>query len=584
MTRKPLPEAPDPRRGSAQVNSARPRRRMILEALEPRTLYSAGGPDTVLSPLLSGAPDAQSNLLGVTAPQRVEVATVRATGEVGPFVRINITWIEALRAEAAARGDADAGRWSHSIFDRDSGTHDSDRGGVLARPSAEDSDSAAVTNRAAARAEARAAWRQIRAALPSLEADGGADSAEHEIAPPIATASEEPSAAPVAGADGIGNGPTTWSNPVVGIIDRGTFIPLAPYREPVVPWTVNPGVLGTAPAGTVSESVVNVTAESIGGDASLTLRGAPAATSASVEAAAFAPAVASGGDAVAAVGDARVLDATAGTQAGGKAVRSAVAEVVRGEEEDDDDGRRAVRGHTRDAARDHESVITGGNAGGIVGGDASATNGTASGAARGLLTLGGISAVASLLSVGDRGAADDASATADSIVTAPVNGLAAMAAAADAGLKGLGARAGVLTDLAGAAVAGRAAPGTRRVFELARAVASAVGVPPAAPAFDDGSAATEARTFDVVRMSMQGTLLGLAPVWNWAGPESQADAEQVADRVWRVAAAGSLIATMIGCWYCATAPKRQRNSRGRRLADRARFAATRRIQFDAQPV
>src|SRR6476659_8840606 len=73
--------------------SAFPRRRRgrtLVEPLEARLLYSADVTTVTapsLSPLLCGTGVAQVALLGSLANRQVEVATVQATGSVGPSVR-----------------------------------------------------------------------------------------------------------------------------------------------------------------------------------------------------------------------------------------------------------------------------------------------------------------------------------------------------------------------------------------------------------------------------------------------------------------------------------------------------------------
>ena len=121
---------------------------------------------------------------------------------------------------------------------------------------------------------------------------------------------------------------------------------------------------------------------------------------------------------------------------------------------------------------------------------------------------------------------------------------------------------------------------------IARDVATAVeGVAaPILPEAADMAAAAGSATADIAPVSTT-VLLGLAPVWNWGGGAAHdaiADPEMLA-KAWRMAAAGSLIVTLAGCWYCATVTRRAGRVR-RRLADRARFATGRRIRFNPRPV
>jgi hypothetical protein len=130
--------------------------------------------------------------------------------------------------------------------------------------------------------------------------------------------------------------------------------------------------------------------------------------------------------------------------------------------------------------------------------------------------------------------------------------------------------------------------GARRVLEMARGMASNVEAvaAPLLPDVAEAAAAAGSATVDIAPASTS-MLLGLAPVWNWGGHSSIArdgmlDPETLA-KAWRMAAAGSLIVTLAGCWYCASATRRAGRIR-RRIADRSRFATARRIRFNPRPV
>jgi hypothetical protein len=562
----------------------------LFELLEARVLYSADATASAstagsLLPLFNAPALPQASLFGGAANRQVEVATVQASGAVGPFVRIDLSQLNDLRADATARRN-DLFAWAQvqNAADPD----DNDAGGEWASPSrlarrssgdaSDDIGNApvvhgGVTLHSSTRIEMRAAsvaraWNRAQAANDDFDSD--------DLLPPMDLGSDA-------------DLPPVLPNPVIAIMYHGDVIPL---YEPVFTWSPGGSLFGSLNSGSASDGVSTGAPT---GDAHVPIRTGSSSddsagttmTTTSGDGQLYVSLPAGGGDA----GAAQQLVASGGHVRSANSSGKAHSAVARGD--DDDDARRgdltaavsSGASAARGGSRSRESVVAGDGDGSLIGGEPGA-HGMSAGA-RGANGAAGISSSSSSLLGG--GAAGDATVTlvSSNTIVVAANGISAVAAAANAARGSWIGRAAIGADAATGAVANGALLGARRLLEMARGVASAVeGVagPLLPDAAEAAAAATGSATVDIAPVSATGMLLGLAPVWNWGGGSAARetlDPETLA-KAWRIAAAGSLFVTMAGCWYCATAARKANRIR-RRLAERARFATARRIRFSPRP-
>jgi len=567
----------------------------LFEALETRLLYSIDVTTGALSPLLCGVSVAQTALLGGNASRQVEVATVRTTGGVGPFVRIDITQLAELRADAAQRredlfqkaSDRSSLLWSANNEWSPASPHDV-TSGQTAQPSESIGDESEAEARSrsespfrpTSRLEFRVsrvarAWNRVRTTPePGADTDVDGDVDSYMDA-----------GAGVPTGEGLTS--TPWETPLtIAIIHHGDILLLPQPVQVDYDWGAAGDLFGSISQGPVSQGVStgstmsdpHVPTRVATGDSAATFTSTSADTqlyfSGSNESAdsGAAQQVVSGGHA-------------RGAGPTGK-TRSPVGAVVRGE--DDESIRRgdyatstasgaAKESHSRDSviAGEGQGSLIGGEQGGrgLAGGTHATTISTSSSS-----LLGG-------------GAAGDATvAAAGNTIVVASSRISAVAAAANAAGISWVSRAANGANAATGVVVGGAWIGARHALELARGVAAAVegvAVPLLPEVADAAAAATGSATIDIAPVSTTGMLLGLAPVWNWSGTsagnhDGWLDPEKLAG-AWRIATAGSLIVTLAGCWYCASATRRAGRIR-RRLAERASFATGRRIRFNPRAV
>ena len=222
----------------ASVFPRRRRGRTLVEPLEARLLYSADASTVTavrVSPLLCGTGIAQAALVGGLPNRQVEVATVQATGVVGPSVRIDVAQLAELRADAAPRREdlfqkaAERSSLLWSASDEWStgsqGVGRSGQPGQSTNPGGDESEAEALARfhsaPATSRIEAQAtlvaqAWKRLQE-TPSSDSDTDGDLDSYEVTGPI----------------GVGGTMTPmWQAPLtIAVIDHGDILLLPEPRD-----------------------------------------------------------------------------------------------------------------------------------------------------------------------------------------------------------------------------------------------------------------------------------------------------------------------------------------------------------------